>query len=371
MRPRRAILVRPAMVLLGASLLSACGSWNLNPSVLIKQVPLDLAFGRKLDATPAPEEPNVLQEVLSTGKPEPSKEIRNILKPLPVLPPLVTCPDADPDTTYPERALTPFINSPPKEGAYRTVLEATFKTSRGEQKLPPVKNVPRTIMQVRPETVPRDGFAYTVQDTPRYTETRYLVIPQVADSPEDNVFPPGLYLQQIAFLDPKVPNQRTTVRPQNPLLIMKFPVQVGYTTNQQIRQVGIAYEENPNGTSIPVGPYKKSPRSVGVDQSGQPVAAGPGQAGAGTGGSITSEATVLSKQRTFACGKAADAWRTNWKLTVQGPPGANADIRGFFHFANQYGGWPVRDEVTITSDGLRGADVQSATITTTTMQLEP
>lgn len=377
MRPRNRRINLLAVTAAAVLVTTACGQWTPDPSVLVKDVPLDLAFGRDLSPTPTPEPtpepvPDVTAEVVREFP-----RFQQIVKELKQFAPVNECPVPDPLEVFPRRAPKTSIpeqlaKTDPPEGNYFVDLNSyvVHKTNGDADLRKPIleagtalgfENRAPVVRQIhirKPEQAPKQGYSFGVLDAFRNMEIRYLVVPDGVDP----VGPPGFYFQELSLIHPKT-DELTVVRPANPLLLMDFPIEAGATTNAEAREVEVTLDGEPIG---PIGRPNYRP--------GDPIVTGPGQGAPApaSGTAATSGSTVLpitNDNRVYGCNSAADATRLNWTLNITGA--LEFELTGVHWFSPEYGGFPVADEIEVTTDAFSDVGWTGFEQKSTYMYLEP
>lgn len=294
MRGSRARLFVMATALM--VLATACSSFSGKPSVSVKGVPVDLAFGGKPQTPPRP---SPTPTPATPGSPS-----RPTLPPGAVLPPPVEeAPPApaeicQPENPFPKEPAPPDITEQPTIGSYPFAYERTVgKKVTKDTGFRRITDV--ALEAIGLQTV---GFAYTVVDD--FTGQRATFVVRTDETTK------GFYLRAIGL--PQGDGE-LLVQPQPMVQILFFPLQ---------------------------------PRTTQTARGVDPL----------TGTVMTSEATVLDrvpeKDRVRACDGVADAWRVHWVLELTGPTPQKWD--GTFWFATQWGGWPIADSVSMSGSLLSG-----------------
>ena len=305
-----------------AALMSSCSFLHLSNDVAVKAVPIDLTFGASIPPTTAPLQP---PPAIIVPPPVPT------LPPLPTPPPVPT-PPPEPVFACPEHPTalgardpsTPDItpDEAPKEGVYLYRFQGQYggpnaglSTIIGYKTVSNVQTVDATL----------GSFTFQVEDPFNHIVLVLLAKPISSTDPLD-----GLFLQEIdipsanlAMTDP------LKFIPAQPLRMIDFPIQPG--TNQTLA----AIDTGQKPSSAPGGVLPPLPSAD----------------------TITSNFTVGAAESVDVCADIAKAYKGNWELKITGQ--YNADLAGTFWIDTAYGGLPVKDDFTLTSDTLETGNFSS------------
>lgn len=313
-----------------AMLSSACSSFSPKAEVLTKQVAIDLAFGVKVN-------PNVVTD-------EP------ILRPLE--PEIVDLPD--PERPEKPRTVEPDLCPPPSALAPKYVAPTSIKGGRWDPEHPNNGNSPpedkwlfkfsgnradepyreefayKTIDAHGFDTLPGnyDAFHYRVSNSFNGVNMWFTVVPNSEEIDRAGGTADGLFLRRIE--------------------IPRF----GASDTEKSLQFSPASAETTGGLRIFNFPIK--PGDAADDESAEVAAKDrvpiPGQVVPRTSGNtLTSKVSVGGLTTIPVCDQLARTWKIAWEITSIGE--YPWQIAGNFYMGTHIGGWPLKEDFVIYSDG--------------------
>lgn len=315
---KRSPLLRGALLAVTMAVATTSCSFLAVPSeVGIKQVPIDLTFGGELpdqdDGSVGPPPvlpPAIVPEPTLPPAPEQPKP-----KPKPDLcgPTLASAVARDPAPA--SITSTNVQDTFPTEGTYLYSFIGNFENRQlffdiAHKELGNIQDV-------------GEGYSFSVADPFNGTVWWFEAQPETDTSAN-----PGLFLQKIEIPEEPatpggLPPRRLEFTPAAPLKVLNFPIQPG----ERVRSAAV---DNAPKTEDPVTGGLQLPSA----------------------NTITSTVDVGSREIILVCEELAQAWKVNWALQIAGE--YNLDIVGSFWLATQYGGWPVKEEYTISGDLIPG-----------------